>query len=132
MIGMRNTLLFYTFADQKTVLRLQIDNKDTTFPVSGSIHLFSNDTTKEGLEKWINNQHSDGLYPDVAEPILTQALPAGQCSVSAHKALEKEKNPSTAEMFQDYEVTLKVKSYILESKVSLSAFTDTSKVYLKL
>ena len=131
-IGIRNTLLFYTFTDQKAVLQILIDNKDTTFPVSGTIHLFADATTKEDLDKWINNQHSCGLHPDVPEPILTQPLPAGQCSVTAHKALEKEKNPTTEDMFQDYEVTLTSKSYALEGKLLLKAFTEKSKVYVKL
>ena len=32
-IGYRNTLLFYTFNDQKTVLKVLIDNKNKDFPV---------------------------------------------------------------------------------------------------
>lgn len=130
-IGMRNTLVFYTFTDQKAVLRLLIDNKDTTFPVSGSIHIFADSTTKEDLDKWINNQHSCGLYPDVPEPTLTQPLPAGQCSVTAHKALQKEKNPVGEDMYQDYEVTLTCKPYTLEGKLSLNGFTQKSWVYVK-
>jgi len=131
MVGMRNTLLFYTFADQKTVLRLLIDNQDTTFPVNGQILVFADATTDEGISNWINNQHSCGLHPDVPEPILTEPLPAGQCRVTAHKALDKEKSPSSEDMFMNYEVNLAMKAYELEGKVTLSAFTDKAKVYVK-
>ncbi len=131
MAGIRNTLLFYTYADQKAVLQLQIDNKDTTFPVSGHIHLFSNETTKEGIEKWINNQHSDGLHLEVPTPVLSQPLPAGQCTVTARKTLETVKNPITDDLFQDYEVTLLMKAYQLEGKVLLASFTDKARVYVK-
>lgn len=33
-IGYRDTLLFYTFPDQKSVLKLQIGNKDKSFPMA--------------------------------------------------------------------------------------------------
>ena len=35
MIGLRNTLLFYTFKDQQAILTLSIGNTDVTFPVTG-------------------------------------------------------------------------------------------------
>lgn len=129
--GIRDTLLFYTYADQKAVLQLQIDNKDTTFPVSGHIHLFSSETTKEDIEKWINNQHSDGLHLEVPTPVLSQPLPAGQCTVTASKTLETVKNPTTDDLFQDYEVTLLMKVYQIEGKVQLASFTDKVRVYVK-
>ena len=130
--GIRNTLLFYTFGDQKAVLRMEIDNKDTTFPVNATIYLFADDTTKEGIEKWINNQHSDALHTDVPEPTLTQPLPAGRCSITEHKALAKKKSPTNTEMFQDYEVTLKMEACEFKDKLTLTAFTDKTKVYVKL
>ena len=87
MIGPRNTLIFYTFVDQQAILSLTIDNKDESFPVSGRVLLFDEETTEEGLKKWINNQHSDGLYPDIPDPIFTKVLPEGSCVVTAHKQL---------------------------------------------
>ena len=132
MMGMRNTMIFYTFANEKAALQLVIDNKDASFPISGKILLFADDTTKEAIEKWINNRHSDAIHPDAPTPILSQSLPEGQCSVTAHKALEKVENRRDKKMFQDHEVTLSMKAYVIEGKLSLAAFTDTSKVYLKL
>ena len=42
-------------------------------------------TTEEGLKKWLNNQHSDGLFPEVPIPTSTGELPAGVCAVTGHK-----------------------------------------------
>lgn len=133
MIGFRNTLLFYTFKDQQAILTLTIGNTDETFPVKGKIHLFDDATTEEGLNKWINNQHSDGLFPEVPTPIFTEELPEGTCSVTSHKQTGTSENPSpiSPATFKNYEVKLSVKEHAIDKKVKLSAFTDTALVHVK-
>ena len=133
MMGFRNTLLFYTFKDQQAILTLSIGNTDETFPVQGKIHLFDNATTEEGLKKWINNQHSDGLFPDVPTPIFTGKLPEGSCKVTSHKQTGTSENPGpiSPATFKNYEVKLSVKEHAIDKKVKLSAFTDTAQVHVK-
>jgi len=131
MIGFRNTLLFYAFNDQQAILTLSIGNTDETFPVEGRIHLFDDATTEEGLKKWINNQHSDGLFPDVPTPVFAGELPEGSCRVTSHKQTGTSKNPTSPTMFKNYEVTLSVKEHVINKKVKLSAFTDTALVHVK-
>ncbi len=136
MIGFRNTLIFYTFKDQQAVLALSIDNKDDTFPVKGKIHVFAGATTEDDLKKWLNNQHSDGLFPDVPIPLLTKDLPEGACTVTSHKKTGTSENPPTKEKFNNYEVKLSVKEHVIDKKlideeVKLSAFTDTTQVHVK-
>ena len=133
MIGYRNTLLFYTFKDQQAILTLSIGNTDETFPVTGKIHLFDDATTDEGLTKWINNQHSDALFPDVPTPIFTGELPEGSCKVTSHKQTGTSENPSpiSPATFKNYEVKLSVKEHAIDKKVKLSAFTDTALVHVK-
>ena len=131
MIGMRSTLMFYTFAEQKAVLRIEIGNRDTRFPVTAQIHLFAEDTTKEGIERWINNQHSDGLYPEVPEPVFTQVLPADQCRVTGHRIIGTEKNVLGEDLFEDHEVRLEMNAYQLAGRVTLAAFAETTRVFVK-
>ena len=131
MIGFRNTLLFYTFKDQQAILTLSIGNTDETFPVQGKIHLFDDATTEEGLSKWINNQHSDGLFPDVPQPIFTGELPEGSCTVTSHKQTGTSENPTSPATFKNYEVKLSVKEHAIDKKVKLSAFTDTALVHVR-
>ena len=131
MVGFRNTLLFYTFKEQQVILTLSIGNKDETFPVTGKIYLFGEATTEEGLKKWINNQHSDGLYPDVPKPFATFDLPKGSCKVTSGKQAGTSKNPSSAAMFKNYEVKLSVGKHAIDKRFKLSAFTDTAKVHVK-
>ena len=133
MIGFRNTLIFYTFKEQRTIMTLAIDNKDDSFAIKAKVYLFDKATPMEGLAKWINNQHSDGLFPDVPNPVQTVELPKGTTAVTAKKITGKNKNPSPVvdAMFSDYEVQLSVKEYTEAGKFKLSAFTDQAKVHVK-
>ncbi len=131
MLGFRNTLLFYKFKDQKSILVLSIGNKDETFPVTGKIHLFDDATTEEDLEKWINNQHSDALFIDVPEPVFIGELPKGSCKVTSHKQTDTSKNPTDSETFKNCEVKLSIKEHAVDQKFKLSAFTDTARVHVK-
>lgn len=132
MIGFRNTLIFYTFKDQQAILRLTIDNKDESFPVKGKVYLFDEKTTEQGLGKWINNQHSDGLYPDIPDPIFTEMLPAGSCVVTAHKQLGVTKDTGLRKVdFKNFEVELSIKAHQVDDQFTLSAFTDSGQVHVE-
>ena len=88
MMGYRNTAVFYTFKDKKAVLQLVVGNKDTKFPVKATIVLFPEATTADGLKKWLNNQHSDALYPDAAQPEKVINLPDNLAESKKFKALK--------------------------------------------
>jgi|LakMenEpi03Aug12_release.lakeMendotaPanAssembly.Ray.scaffolds.fasta_scaffold10748_3 hypothetical protein len=128
-IGYRDTLLFYTFTDQKAVLMLQIDNKDTSFPMAGTIYIFAGSVKEDDLKKWINNQHSDGIYPDVPEPISTHKIPEKTCKVTSHKVIDRSKQRFGE--YDNYSVTFDVKEYSDKKGVALKGFSDTAKVYVK-
>jgi hypothetical protein len=129
MIGFRNTLIFYTFKDQKAVLRLVIDNKNRDFPISATIYAFADDVTKEGLKKWLNNQHSDGLFPDVPVPTATHPVPAGSCKAISHKLAGTSKAPNGE--FEDYAVTYEVRDVPAIEGILLKDFTAEAKVRVK-
>lgn len=132
MVGPRSTLLFYTFAKQQAVLKLLIDNKDDSFPVTGNLYLFDPKTTAEGLAKWLNNQHSDGLFPEVPEPVEVVDLPDGICTVAEPKLAGEVANegpfPGT---FADYKVKVLVKGHQVAEKFDLKAFEDQAGVFVK-
>ena len=131
MVGPRDTLLFYTFADRHAVLRLEIGNADDTFPVTGKVYLFSEETTKDALGKWLNNQHSDGLFPDVPEPVEVVNLPREVCTVTERKLMSEKAHPPTGATFQDYKVTVSVKDHQVKGKFDLKGFQDQAGVFLK-
>jgi hypothetical protein len=132
MLGYRNTVVFYTFKDQQAILEVSVGNKDETFPVVGKIHLFDKAVSEEGLKKWINNQHSDALFPDIPNPIFTSEIPKGGCKVIAHKETGKSGNPGPRkEDFKDYEVSLSIGEHHQDKRFKLSAFTDTARVHVE-
>lgn len=131
MIGIRDTVIFYTLAAQKAVLVLGIDNGSAAFTASGTVFLFASETTEEGLGKWVNNQHSDGLFEDAPVPVLSLKLPDGSCTVTDRKLVGEEKNPTNDEVFSDYLVKVSVKEHRVEGKFRLAAFEDKANVYLK-
>ena len=131
MIGPRNTLIFYTFKGQQAILELTIGNEDESFPVSGRLLLFDKETTGEGLKKWINNQHSDGLYPEVPVPVYTRVLDDA-CEVTEHKKLGLMKGSGLRKAtYTNYEVKLSMKALDVERVFVLAGFTDSSKVYVE-
>lgn len=131
MIGIRDTLIFYTLAGQKAVVVLHIDNGSAAFKTSGTVFLFAPETTEEGLGKWVNNQHSDGLFVDAPEPVLSLKLPDGSCTVTDRKVVGEEKSPMGDEVFSDYQVKIAVKEHRVEGKYRLAAFVGEANVYLK-
>jgi hypothetical protein len=128
-IGYRDTLLFYTFKDQNAVLKLQIDNKDKSFPMAGELYMFADSVKEDDIKKWLNNQHSDGIYPDVPEPISTHKIPKASCKVTSHKLIDRSKQDFGE--YDNYSVTFDVEDYADKKSVTLKGFSDTAKVYVK-
>ena len=128
-IGYRDTLLFYTFNEQKTVLKLQIDNRDKKFPMTATVYIFDDSVTEDGLKKWLNNQHSDGLFVDVPKPTITQKVPAKYCKVTASHLINNTKEPFG--QYANYAVAFEVKDYTDMKNVKLKGFTGKTKVHVK-
>ncbi len=135
MLGYRDTLLFYTFKEQKTVLKLQIDNRDKTFPMTATIYVFEDCVTEDGLKKWLNNQHSDGLFPEVPNPVSIQKVPEKVCKVTSQKLLDNTKERFGE--YANYAVNFKVKDFEGKDKgkgnasIKLKGFTGETKVHVK-
>ncbi|MDG1151213.1 MAG: hypothetical protein P8Q54_09910 [Akkermansiaceae bacterium] len=130
MLGFRDTLLFYTFPDQQAVLRLHISSKDKTFPVTGIVYLFPAKTSSEGIKKWINNQHSDGLFPDIPSPHLIHKLPKDICKAVATKIIGEKKNFPNNRIFTDQEVMIAIKAHELQGQFKLAPFKDQSGIFI--
>lgn len=132
MIGLRDTLLFYTFAEKAAVLVLRIDNTAAPLPVSATVHLFAPGTTAEALGKWVNNQHSDGLFIDPPEPTASVKLPDGTATVTAREQVVGEMQMLNGDVFADYKVKLTVKEHREAGKFHLPASEDEANVFVKM
>ncbi|MEE2990447.1 MAG: hypothetical protein VX715_07520 [Planctomycetota bacterium] len=127
--GFRNTLIFYTFQDQKAVLKIVIDNKSTKFPVAATLYTFAENVTEEGLKKWLNNQHSDGLFVDVPEPTANHKIAAGSCKTLSHKFIDQAKSPFGK--YDNYSVAFQIRRVAKTGKFRVKDFTDKATVHLK-
>lgn len=129
MMGLRDTLLFYVFGKQKAVLVVRIDNKDTNFAISGKLYVFADGTDAEALAKWVNNQHSDGLFVDAPEPKATHEIPAASCKVKGHEVAEQVEAPNGK--FSAYTVTFEIKDVPPIGELKVKDFTDKARVNVK-
>jgi hypothetical protein len=119
--------VFYTLSDQRVIVVIHLDNT-TKFPVSGKVCRFGKNVTADGMAKWLNNQHSDGLFPDVPEPEATTKLPADACKVLASKPLGKEQSGQGA--YEKYSVEFKIDEVKVNDQFTLKEFKDAVKVYI--
>ena len=131
MLGYRSTLVFYTFAEQRAVLVLGIDNKDETFPLTATVHLFDQAETAQSLAKWVNNQSSDALFADAPKPVVSEKLPPEFGRVKSHKLLGTGPNPGPEKsMFKDFEVEFSIAGREVGGRFKIPAFTDTARVHV--
>lgn len=134
MIGYRDTLLFYTFADQKAVLVVNIDNSSDKFPIVGRLHVFAPTVKAEDLANWINNQHSCGIFPDVPNPTATHQIPVASSSVVSKKMMGAvdAQGPEANQKFNCYQVEFKIEKVPAFGDIQIKDFTDAASVYVKI
>lgn len=133
-IGYSSTRVFYTLAAQKAVVMIHLDNKPAggkgaAFPATGTVYRFAPDVTPDGLAKWLNNQHSDGLFPEVPEPTATFKLPAGSCKTSSQKRVGRE-DPGIG-AYDKYAVEFQVSEVKIDAGLQLASFKDAANVFVK-
>lgn len=129
MVGPRDTLIFYRFTAQHAILVLKIGNQSEKLPITATVHLFAEDADAEKLDKWINNQHSDGLFPDVPEPKSSHQLPEGTCKVSSHEKTGQRDHGGVA--WDEFTVKFKVDAFEQKGSFTLKAFTGEATVLIK-
>lgn len=127
LIGFTSTTVFYTLDDHRVVVAIRIGNTKG-FPVSGNVYTFAKDVTAEGIAKWLNNQHSDGLFPDVPEPRTTVKLPADACQSLKSKLLGKKTVNDTT--YNHYSVEIKLSEFKVNEQFRLQEHKDTVNVYV--
>jgi len=107
---------------------LQIDNKDKSFPMKGALFFFSENIKEEGINKWINNQHSDGLFIDAPQPTGTRELPAETCKVTKHKYLDRGR--MGLGNYDNYGVSYQVKDFDDKKGLKIKGFKGETKVHV--
>ncbi len=130
-LGFSNTKIFYTLADRSVVFVVQIDNKCTDFRASGVVYQFAENVTADELSQWVNNQHSDGLFPDVPEPVGSHKLPADSIKTVSSKLLGQEKGGPDGKSYNKYSVEFEAVEKSLTKTLTLAAFKNSATVYIE-
>ena len=130
-IGFASTRIFYVLAGQGAVVVIHVDNTNKKFPVGGSVHLFAKGVTAEDLGKWVNNQHSDGLFPDIPEPVATHQLKADSIKTTSSKRVGQEKSGFSGEIYDKYSVEVEAGTIEVQKNLKLQSFKDSATVYMK-
>lgn len=133
-IGPRDTIIFYTFADQAAVLQLNIAGSGDRFNIVGTVLLFAGGTNSKAIASWINNQHSCGLFPDVPEPVARVPLAANACKVIESKSKEggKLEQGPTGDSFQDHALKFQITDIKSDTGFSLKGFTADTSVFVRI
>lgn len=128
MIGFGDTQIFYRLHAQKVVLQLRI-GANPEFPITAKVHVFPLDASSDGIDAWVNNQYSDALFPETAEPSHSETVPASACKVKAAKRIRQ--SQESFGNFNHYEVQFSIDDCENVGGFTLKAFSDTAKVHIK-
>ncbi|MGC6442119.1 MAG: hypothetical protein ACON4H_05595 [Rubripirellula sp.] len=129
MIGYRDTVIFYSLRDNRAVVKVNIDNKGTNFPINATVFLFEAKATQEEIDKWINNQHSDALYADALEPISRYTLPKNKAKILSYSAAQTVTDSLGQHV--DYTVHFKIRATSQKGSFQLKTFKDEASVFVK-
>lgn len=86
------TINILHFQEQNAVVVINFPNESPELTLNGTVNIFDASETAESIDQWINNLHSDALYPDVPEPIHTSSL-AGYTILSS-SLIDQETGPN--------------------------------------
>lgn len=128
MIGYADTKVFYRLMEQKVVLRLTIGNQ-AAFPLTATVYVFPADATADGIDAWINNQYSDALFPETAEPSHSEEIPAERCRVVMKKLTQRSQQPFGN--YQEFQVTYAIDSCENVAGFTIKPFRDSARVFVK-
>lgn len=123
------TKQFYHFTDQQSVIDINFSSSNIRFTPTISINLFADDESTEQIEKWINNQHSDGLYADAPEPVYTKVLDETEYVVAEVNYVERVVG-SFGQEYADYQVTYSVNDLTVPDYFQLIGFEQTAEVHI--
>ena len=130
-IGFSSTRIFYTLGSQSAVVVIHLDNSSKKFPASGKVYQFAKGVNAEALGKWVNNQHSDGLFPEVPEPVAAHTLPADSIKTVSSKRIGQAKGGFRDETYDTFSVEFEAVNTEVTKNQKLGAFKDSATVYMR-
>jgi len=119
------TQKFFHLKEQNSVIHIET-SYDSSFETSVTVNIFENNS-KTDVDKWINNQHSDGIYADAPKPIEVFTLSKNQFSLKP--VFIENTSFGDNEAYDSYNIELTVDS-VSEEYFSLMEFTAYYSVHV--
>ncbi|MFL0811411.1 MAG: hypothetical protein K6L76_13415 [Agarilytica sp.] len=116
---------FLKFRQESVVVQVVLPFPDR---VSARIHLFDTDDW-QAIDRWINNQHSDGLYVDVPEP-QSFDVSASLVSTAAGAPLIEEVQAGDGNTYEVYQVEYFIESHEVTESLEMVRFSYTTNVHV--
>ena len=129
-VRFRSTLKIYHFDNQNAVLMIEFDNKTSDFTRTATIVLFDANASDDAVSKWINNQHSDGLFFDYAKPLATYLLEPEAVSITS-TSFDEKLTGEAGDEYEKHQIEFAVANLSEPDKYYLNGFADQSVVYLQ-
>lgn len=126
----RSTLQIIHFINQNAVLTIEFDNLSLDFNSAAVLHLFDQTATQSDLSRWINNQHSDGLYLNTAIPTHSIELGSSLVTVTSSAFVESLSGFSGDE-YDKYQIDYSVANQSATGLYFLNGFSSNADVYLQ-
>ncbi len=126
----RSTLQIYHFEAQNSVLMIEFDNTSSAFETSAVLHLFDAVATREDIARWINNQHSDGLFINPAQPVQSYTIEPQHITITSSAYVESLGGFSGDE-YEKYQIEFTVANLVEADAYHLNGFSDQASVFLQ-
>ncbi|MCA9830734.1 MAG: hypothetical protein R3B97_11835 [Dehalococcoidia bacterium] len=124
------TQIFYVLAEDAAMVRVQFPADSTDFRFSVTVYLFEDGTTADRIGQFVNNLHSDALYPDPPRPTSQTTIPASALVVLASD-LTGHTVGSQGDEYDDYAVKFQVDAHVQPGLFSLAAFDSVVGVHVR-
>lgn len=121
------TKLKFDVPGEKALLLLDFPNQSKTISATGHLYLFPETTSDRMIQAWWNNQYSDAIFPEAAEPVESIALGSRLEIVSAE--MTGQERPRPDQLYDTYAVTYRV-SDIQTERFTLEGFTAETTVHV--
>ncbi len=124
--GYGSSLDMAHFTAQDAVAKLYIDNT-APYSVIASINLFASGAQ---IDRWINNQHSDAIYPDAPEPVAVYDI-SDTVSIASKVYQDMVEAPTgNGRKFDRYAVTYRVADSRDPGSYALVGYEYTTQLYV--
>ena len=122
------TKIFYHFTENNVVLVIDLTSELSIIQANAVIHLFAVTESADSILKWINNQHSDGLFADAPVPLMSVTLPADDVTIDSASFTEH-LTGGYGDEYDVYDVVLHISDVAIQSSYLLREFSADTRVY---